>query len=447
MQDSTPSPLVPDTSQPPAGFVPNAAAPNPAADLIRLKLNQIYAIEPDASTELAEAEAAPHRSPHQQFMHELSTSGKDLATIQTEWHNYYVQLDDKGKHEVWKEFYSSSSIPKIDPVNNLSTKPGVSGAATAHVAPPSYHVEPAIHTFKTRKQRAPKKRRDLRSTSAIRAAIRDQVTANGKLTAKHHVQSLLFGLGVGGIVIFIFLFGFFNEVIIAPFIQPSRAATATPIIVNAASIATTPDPQVIIPKINVQIPTDYNQTSTDEATIENALEGGIVHYPTTSLPGQQGNAAYFGHSSNNIFNKGKYKFAFVLLHLMVPGDTFYLTYNHKIYVYKVISKDVVDPSQVEVLNAVPNQTATATLITCDPPGTSLKRLVVVGQQISPDPLGNVASAATPSLGTAALKLPGNGPTLGGRVVHSGGGKVVLTVIILGVVMTSMRWLHRSRHPN
>ena len=61
-----------------------------------------------------------------------------------------------------------------------------------------------------------------RSTKEVQAAIRDKVTAGGKLKAKHHLQSLLFGLGMGLIVVIIFLFGFFNEVFIAPFIQPSR---------------------------------------------------------------------------------------------------------------------------------------------------------------------------------------------------------------------------------
>ena len=79
----------------------------------------------------------------------------------------------------------------------------------------------------------------------------------------------------------------------------------------------------------------------------------------------------YGHSSNNIFNKGQYKFAFVLLHLLQPGDTFYLTKDGKVYVYKVFSKRIVEPTEVSVLLPVDGHQATATLITCDPPGTSL----------------------------------------------------------------------------
>ena len=429
--------VMPDIQPLPPAASDQTQPSNPAVDVIRGKLEHIYAAEPDAATELVEAEAVPHRSRHQQFMHQLSTSGKDLATIQTEWHNYYIQLNDQDKHQVWQEFYSNSAAP-----GPASVQPTVSTQAMAIAE----HKQAARSTprYKTKKPKIARQPRDLRSPQAIRAAIRHQVTAGGKLTPKHHLQSLLFGLGVGSVAIFIFLFPFFNEVIIAPFIQPSRASAATPVIFDSATVPPSPDPQVIIPKINVQIPTDYSQTSIDEATIETALESGIVHYPTTALPGTQGNAAFFGHSSNNIFNKGKYKFAFVLLHLMVPGDTFYLSYNNKLYGYKVITKTVVDPSQIEVLNAVPGHAATATLITCDPPGTSLKRLIVVGEQISPDPSGNSATTAAASLGQPSTSLPGNGPTLGGRLLRSGVGKTIGTIIILTAIVYVLRWVNQPR---
>jgi len=160
----------------------------------------------------------------------------------------------------------------------------------------------------------------------------------------------------------------------------------------------------------------YGVGSNAESTIQKNLENGVVHYPSTEVPGQQGNVAIFGHSSNNIFNKGKYKFAFVLLHELKAGDTFYLTYNKQVFAYKVIVRKIVDPSEVGVLDNVPGQAATATLITCDPPGTTLHRLVVIGEQISPDPLtnsaGNDEAGTTP--GATTTRLAGNGPTLWSR---------------------------------
>src|SRR6185312_13112786 len=111
--------IIPPTSPSddhPASTPANAPDAGSAADLIRQKLNRIYGEEPDAKRELSEATALPHRSKHQQFMLELSSSGKDLATIQTEWHNYYQNLPDDEKHEVWQEFYASQALAN-GPVN------------------------------------------------------------------------------------------------------------------------------------------------------------------------------------------------------------------------------------------------------------------------------------------------------------------------------------------
>ena len=50
---------------------------NPAVELVRDKLARLYKKEPDASEEVAEAYAIKnHRSKHQQYMYDLTTSGK-----------------------------------------------------------------------------------------------------------------------------------------------------------------------------------------------------------------------------------------------------------------------------------------------------------------------------------------------------------------------------------
>jgi LPXTG-site transpeptidase (sortase) family protein len=417
-----PTTPLPDSAQPDSN-----GGDEQAVNLIRQKVSKIYTDEPDAAQEMLESEESPRRSKHQEFMHQLSNSGKNLATVQTEWHNYYQSLPAHEKHQVWQEFYASHAAHTKQP------SPREPQQSQEEKLVDHKREVASRPKAKTRAVHRAKKLRDKRDPEAIKKIIRDKVTAGGKLETKHHIQSLLFGLAMGSLVLLIFLFSFFNEVIIAPFIQPSRAQAATPLIINDASVAATAQPEVIIPKINVEIPVDYNQTTTDESQIENALDSGVVHYPTTVKPGETGNTAYFGHSSNNIFNKGKYKFAFVLLHNLEPGDTFYLTYNNKAFVYKVFSRTIVDPSDVGVLGPVSGHTATATLITCDPPGTSLKRLVIVGDQISPDPNGNTQTAQpTNQISSSGSVLPGNGPTLMGRFVRSALGKLTFTALILGI---------------
>jgi LPXTG-site transpeptidase (sortase) family protein len=400
-----------------------------AIELIRDKLDRMYSSEPDAGKEVLEAEQSKPRSKHQQFMYELGSSGKDLATIQTEWHNYYQGLSPEEKHQVWHEFYASQPT-LINPDHSQ-----------LHVDENQLRAQHKQRAAK-RAPAKPPKLREVRNVREVQKVIRHNVTAGGKLEAKHQLQSLLFGLGIGALIVFIFLFGFFNQVLIAPFIQPSRVQADTPLIVSASSVAPTQNPEIIIPKINVEIPVDYSDTSTNEAVIENDLEAGVVHFPTTVLPGQDGNAAFYGHSSNNIFNPGKYKFAFVLLHTLVDGDTFYLTYNDRIYVYKVISHTVVSPSDVGVLGPVAGQTATATLITCDPPGTSINRLIVVGQQISPDPSGNTQAITTAATTTLPTQLPSEGQTLWGRFIGTVVGKLITAAVVIAALFILLPKIHK-----
>lgn len=434
---------------------------NAAVELIRRKLETLYADEPKAEQEIQEVTASTpqhthsKRSKHQQFMYDLSTSGKSLAQIQTEWHNYYVSLPDAEKHQVWQEFYANNG--------KNTTAFGMSQPAAAHtpVEPQHAHqpltVQPAApetpvipvqpekavnpiesmivvadhtpkedegepHKAEPHKKSPAKASKAAQAASKSASALKKQVlkrvnmSAAQQAKAAQHVKSLIFGISTGAIVLIVVLFGLFNEMIIAPFIQPSSHASATPIILSSDDVAPSSTPEVIIPKISVEIPIDYSLTTNDENAIESALENGVVHYPSTVKPGEQGNAAFFGHSSNNIFNPGKYKFAFVLLHELVPGDIFYITYNSKVYTYRVYDKKVVKPSQVDVLNNVSGKTATATLITCDPPGTSLNRLVVWGEQISPDPSGATAPTTSDTQATAQPKqINGNGPTLWKRL--------------------------------
>ncbi len=368
---------------------------NAAADLIRSKLDSLFADEPKAKEEIAEAEVVKHRSKHQQFMYDLSHSGKSLADIQTQWHQYYVNLPNDQKHEVWQEFYAThNQINVAKPVSHSNTP--------AHREAPQH---PA-HVATTH---------DQRTASEVKQELLGHVRKRRKLTKKDHLHSLAFGLSMGLITILFLLFGFFNERFIAPFITPSRSVSSTPIIIDPTNAAVGPESKIIIPKINVEIPVINDVPTIEESAVEKGLERGVVHYATTPNPGEIGNGVIFGHSANNILNHGKYKFAFVLLKRLEPGDVFYIQKDGKRYAYKVFEKKVVPPTDVSVLYPTyPDKPATFTLITCDPPGTSLNRLVVHAEQISPDPKANTASTAKHTTAEPTV-LPSNSPTLWQRI--------------------------------
>lgn len=386
-----------------------------AVNLLREKINAIHNGEPDAREEAQDVKEHPRvHSKHQEFMRELTSSNKSLADIQTAWHNYYQGLPDSEKHEVWQEFYKTHnqrshyarSQPEEPAELELPKSTELQAVHGTFTAPPE-------HTHSPKRRVAGNIPRPLKTKTV--AEIKKQLLPKSsakRASAKQHFQSLLFGVSLGSVVLLILLFSFFNERFIAPFITPSRQVSATPIIIDSNS-AVDPTPKVIIPKINVEIPVVYDEPSIADAPVEKALERGTLHYATTPNPGEKGNVVVFGHSSNNILNNGKYKFAFVLLKRLEVGDTFYLTKDGVRYAYRVYEKKIVKPSEVGVLGAT-DKPATASLITCDPPGTSLNRLVVLGEQVSPDPAINKGSSAVAATSQPTV-IPSNSPSLWQRI--------------------------------
>ena len=191
--------------------------------------------------------------------------------------------------------------------------------------------------------------------------------------------------------------------------QPSVTASTTPgALTQAVSVGS--QPLVIIPKINVNAPIEFVPTL-DENAILAGLQNGVVHYANTGLPGAPGNTVLFGHSSNDWWEPGNFKFIFALLDRLTIGDTIQVNYNSKRYIYQVTGTKVVDPTDFSVIQQT--YSPELTLITCTPPGTSWKRLVVVAKQIDPpvnaapstnQPGGTVANLTQPAV------LPGDAPS-------------------------------------
>lgn len=195
--------------------------------------------------------------------------------------------------------------------------------------------------------------------------------------------------------------------------QQIQPTTNEPVNTTAPAEVVGPENLLIIPKINVRAPIIYID-SLAEADVLRALQDGVVHYAGTANPGENGNAVFFGHSSNDLWQPGNYKFVFVLLEKLTVGDTYEIHYQSRRYVYKVVETKVVQPTDLSVLT----QTATpfSTLITCTPPGTSWRRFIVKGEQIlpatTPTP-AQTATTTTPVTPTPAQEstLPGAAPSI------------------------------------
>src|ERR1700722_6071761 len=121
---------------------------------------------------------------------------------------------------------------------------------------------------------------------------------------------------IAGLLVAILVFGVFNSQPLSSYVayyldsrQPvstlDSQTIASPIAKNSPNV-------VIINSINVNAPITF-ETKDSESQFLLDLRNGVVHYPGTALPGQEGNVAIFGHSSGVWWEIGNYKFVFTLL--------------------------------------------------------------------------------------------------------------------------------------
>jgi len=106
------------------------------------------------------------------------------------------------------------------------------------------------------------------------------------------------------------------------------------------------------------------------------LTKSLIHYLPRSLPGEYGNVAIFGHSTlPQLYDVHDYKTIFTYLPSLEKGDKILIQVGDLEYEYEVFEMFVVNPDKISVLEQKMDS-AYLTLVTCVPPGTFWKRLVV-----------------------------------------------------------------------
>jgi len=109
------------------------------------------------------------------------------------------------------------------------------------------------------------------------------------------------------------------------------------------------------------------------------LTKSLVHYLPKSLPGEYGNVAIFGHSTlPQLYNPKDYKTIFTFLSSLEKWDKIYINIGEFEYQYEVSTLFIVKPKDISVLEQKKDDSY-LTLITCEPPGTWLERLVVTAK--------------------------------------------------------------------
>lgn len=358
-----------------------------AAQLMRQQIDSIY-----DDQEIADNSAGTH-NPYQRTL----PTDIDKAASQpqsTDWKRY---------HSAWQSYYQQyyeryylSQLHQRQQAIKPTMQP------TTQIQPPEdARSSPAEQTL-TKDQ----------AVNELREKLINEVKERShKVRKSRHFMPLVAAITVA------LVFGIlqYNRLIIAQvkaYVSPGSINPQNIIIDPTANTKAGPEPRVVIPKINVEAPVVYDVPSLEENLIQSKLKDGVVHYPipgANSMPGQAGNTVILGHSSNDVFDDGDYKFVFVQLDKLEKGDTYYLNYQGTRYTYRVTEKKVIDPTEVSQL-IIDSSTPLSTLVTCTPPGTALKRLVVIGEQISPDP--STATAAAPKeQSSEPFNIAGNSKSL------------------------------------
>lgn len=142
-----------------------------------------------------------------------------------------------------------------------------------------------------------------------------------------------------------------------------------------------PEFSLVVPKIGANAKIIANVDSSEENVYLEALNKGIAHTLGTAFPGEGEHIFLFAHSTDYFWNVGSYNAIFYLLNKLETGDEVNIFYKKQKYVYKVVGRQIVDPSQVYYLTRKTDREF-LTLQTCWPLGTTLKRLLVFATRVA-----------------------------------------------------------------
>jgi len=126
--------------------------------------------------------------------------------------------------------------------------------------------------------------------------------------------------------------------------------------------------KISIPKININNAAVTNSDSD--------LTRHLVQFNSDTVPGKDGNSIIFGHSTlPQLYDPNNYKTIFANAYKIEVGDKILVDFSNVAYRYNVESVTVVDPEDTSPL-AQNFSDSFLTIITCTPPGTIWKRLII-----------------------------------------------------------------------
>ena len=376
-----------------------------AANVIRSQIDSLYGNTQSTTTptqsqtepEVIAVQADTNPYHHTHTLHSQPEADQ-WKQYHTAWQNYYQKY--------YENFYTAQVTPTPaltpghTPVESLKTK-----GSPLHEG---YFTKQPIEL----ENESPEVLSNDQALLELRQKLLGRVQESAeKIRKSRHFIPILSALAV--VVIFVFIQ--YNQIVTAnvlAYVSPGSIDPQNIVVDPTTDVVVTQEPRLIIPKINVDVPVAYD-IGTDNSSQMAAMANGLAHFPiagANSHPGEIGNTVLAGHSSNDLFDGGDYKFIFAQLEKLSVGDSVYANYKGKRYTYVVTKMQVVKPNDVAAL-VYPTTKPVLTLLTCTPVGTALNRLLVTAEQVSPDP--TAAATASASIGTLSptTSIPGDNGTL------------------------------------
>ena len=135
---------------------------------------------------------------------------------------------------------------------------------------------------------------------------------------------------------------------------------------------------IVIPKINANAPVVTNVDPYNANDYQQKLTKGVAHAQGTGLPNSERTMFLFAHSSGDLLMARRYNSVFYLLSKLEPNDEIVIYYHGAPYSYRVSQLKEVSPNSVEYLTELVD--TDLVLMTCTPPGTTWKRLLVLASR-------------------------------------------------------------------
>ena len=302
----------------------------------------------------------------------------DWQKYHSAWQDYYQKY--------YSDYYAKAAREYIEKNQGASGAPaGAQGAITS-----TPEVEETIAT-------------------SLKETIRKKASESFHLSQR---RKKLIPLFMGAAAVFLILFLQYNRMIFAPimaYVSPGNVEdTGLQAIDPTVTEAPGPEPKLIIPKLNVEVPVAFG-ISNDTATVMAAMNNGVAHFMipgASAFPGEIGNTVITGHSAGDIYSSNQYKFIFSGLERLENGDLIYINYNSVRYTYSVVRKETVEPTNVQAL-IYETDKPMLTLITCTPLGTSRYRLLVTAEQINPSTGTEPAEEGSEAPASEEVAMPAN----------------------------------------